>query len=76
MRENLNKIISSGDTGYGKEVSTLEEKFQEITGFGGAFTEASAHLLNQMNLTLYRNSYNRNHLVRFVEEENTQRWEN
>ncbi len=26
-----------------------EEKFQEITGFGGAFTEASAHLLNQMS---------------------------
>lgn len=24
------------------------EKFQTITGFGGAFTEASAHLLNQM----------------------------
>ncbi|WP_417953869.1 glycoside hydrolase family 30 protein [Flagellimonas spongiicola] len=25
-----------------------EEKFQTITGFGGSFTEASAHLLNQL----------------------------
>ena len=26
-----------------------EEKFQTITGFGGSFTEASAHLLNKLN---------------------------
>ena len=26
----------------------FEQKFQTISGFGGAFTEASAHLLNQM----------------------------
>ncbi|MBW6498099.1 MAG: hypothetical protein K0B09_06910 [Bacteroidales bacterium] len=26
-----------------------EEKFQEITGFGGSFTEASAYLLNQLS---------------------------
>ncbi|MEM6864065.1 MAG: glycoside hydrolase family 30 protein [Bacteroidota bacterium] len=26
-----------------------EQKFQTITGFGGSFTEASAHLLNQMS---------------------------
>lgn len=26
-----------------------EEKFQEITGFGGSFTEASAYLLNQVS---------------------------
>ncbi|MEM6893612.1 MAG: glycoside hydrolase family 30 protein [Bacteroidota bacterium] len=26
-----------------------EEKFQKITGFGGSFTEASAHLLNQLS---------------------------
>lgn len=26
-----------------------EEKFQTITGFGGSFTEASAHLLNQLS---------------------------
>ena len=25
------------------------DKFQTISGFGGAFTEASAHLLNQMS---------------------------
>ena len=27
----------------------FEQKFQTISGFGGAFTEASAHLLNQMS---------------------------
>ena len=27
----------------------LEEKFQTITGFGGSFTEASAHLLNKLS---------------------------
>ena len=27
----------------------FEKKFQTISGFGGAFTEASAHLLNQMS---------------------------
>jgi glucosylceramidase len=26
-----------------------EEKFQTITGFGGSFTESSAHLLNQLS---------------------------
>lgn len=32
------------------EISILpEEKFQEITGFGGSFTEASAYLLNQLS---------------------------
>jgi glucosylceramidase len=32
------------------EISILpEEKFQEITGFGGSFTEASAFLLNQLS---------------------------
>ena len=28
----------------------FDQKFQTISGFGGAFTEASAHLLNQMSL--------------------------
>ena len=27
----------------------FEKKFQTISGFGGAFTEASAHLLKQMS---------------------------
>jgi glucosylceramidase len=27
------------------------EQFQKITGFGGSFTEASAHLLNKLSLT-------------------------
>ncbi len=32
------------------EISIVpEEKFQEITGFGGSFTEASAYLLNQLS---------------------------
>ena len=39
-------------TKVGDNVVTLkivpEEKFQTITGFGGAFTESSAYLLNQM----------------------------
>ena len=26
-----------------------QERFQKITGFGGSFTEASAHLLNQLS---------------------------
>ena len=29
----------------------FEKEFQTISGFGGAFTEASAHLLNQMSVT-------------------------
>ena len=29
---------------------TPEEKYQKITGFGGAFTESSAYLLNQLSL--------------------------
>lgn len=32
------------------EIALLpEEQFQEITGFGGSFTEASAHLLNRLS---------------------------
>jgi len=27
-----------------------DEKFQTITGFGGSFTEASAHLLNKLSV--------------------------
>lgn len=40
-------LVNSNETS--SEIRILpEEKYQTITGFGGSFTEASAHLLNQM----------------------------
>ena len=43
--------ISNFDSGVTPSSIQLnfERKFQTISGFGGAFTEASAHLLNQMS---------------------------
>ena len=43
--------ISNFDSGVTPSSIKLnfERKFQTISGFGGAFTEASAHLLNQMS---------------------------
>ena len=42
--------LSNFDSGVTPSLIHLnfEQKFQTISGFGGAFTEASAHLLNQM----------------------------
>ncbi|MQP24312.1 glycosyl hydrolase family 30 [Flavobacterium sp. LMO8] len=45
------KKINEFSTSENKVVIHLntEEKFQTITGFGGSFTEASAHLLNKLS---------------------------
>lgn len=47
--QKLEKILP-GEENYEEEIQILpNEVFQEITGFGGAFTESSASLLNQMS---------------------------
>ena len=47
-----NKFQKVSEFSTGGETSLIElmpsEKYQTITGFGGSFTEASAHLLNQL----------------------------
>ncbi|NAY92407.1 glycosyl hydrolase family 30 [Muricauda sp. JGD-17] len=43
------KVNPSASDEYDTQIIIVpEEKFQTITGFGGSFTEASAHLLNQL----------------------------
>ena len=48
-----NKLTEKIDFEIGDNVSTIkintDKKYQKITGFGGAFTESSAYLLNQMS---------------------------
>ena len=48
-----NKLTEKTDFEIGDSLSTIkintEKKYQIITGFGGAFTESSAYLLNQMS---------------------------
>jgi glucosylceramidase len=48
-----NKLTRISEFTTSSEVSTIvlkpEEKYQTITGFGGAFTEASAYLLNKIS---------------------------
>jgi glucosylceramidase len=48
-----NKLKKIAEFSSGQELSTVqllpEETFQTITGFGGSFTEASAHLLNNLS---------------------------
>ena len=48
-----NKLTEKTEFEIGDNVSTIkintEKKYQIITGFGGAFTESSAYLLNQMS---------------------------
>jgi len=48
---NALKKVNEFSTSENKVVIQLnpEEKFQTITGFGGSFTEASAHLLNKLS---------------------------
>lgn len=50
--ESGNKLTSITEFSTGETVVEInlqpEEKFQTITGFGGAFTESSAYLLNKM----------------------------
>jgi glucosylceramidase len=48
---NALKKVDQFSTSENKVVINLnpEEKFQTITGFGGSFTEASAHLLNKLS---------------------------
>ena len=50
-----NKLTEHTDFEIGDSVSTIkintDKKYQIITGFGGAFTESSAYLLNQMSDT-------------------------
>ncbi len=46
----LNKIINFSTGAVASKISLLpNQKFQTITGFGGSFTEASAHLLNRLS---------------------------
>ena len=51
--KNGNKLTLLKDFEVSKEVSKIslnvDQKYQTISGFGGAFTESSAHLLNQMS---------------------------
>ncbi len=51
--ENGNKLTLVSDFSEQKEASevilNLQKKYQTITGFGGAFTESSAYLLNQLS---------------------------
>ena len=51
--KNGNKLTLLKDFEVSKEVSKISlnvnQKYQTISGFGGAFTESSAHLLNQMS---------------------------
>ena len=48
-----NKLTEKTDFEIGDSVSMIKintnKKYQTITGFGGAFTESSAYLLNQMS---------------------------
>ncbi|WP_409557579.1 glycoside hydrolase family 30 protein [Allomuricauda sp. SCSIO 65647] len=44
--ERITAVSSDGNTATIKLLP--DQKFQTITGFGGSFTEASAHLLNQL----------------------------
>ncbi len=48
-----NKLTSITEFPEGKNAVQIkvfpEEKFQTITGFGGAFTESSAYLLNKLS---------------------------
>ena len=50
---NGNKLTRITEFSVGDTISTInllpEEKFQTITGFGGAFTESSAYLLNKLS---------------------------
>jgi glucosylceramidase len=59
-----NKLQKITEFHPANEATTLkllpEQKYQTITGFGGSFTEASAHLLNQLskeNRELVLNAY-------------------
>nr|MBP8793528.1 glycosyl hydrolase family 30 [Lutibacter sp.] len=49
---NGNKLKRITEFSPGEKVTSIkilpEEKFQTITGFGGAFTESSAYLLNKV----------------------------
>ena len=51
--KNGNKLTLLKDFEVSKEFSKIslnvDQKYQTISGFGGAFTESSAHLLNQMS---------------------------
>ena len=51
--KNGNKLTLLKDFEVSKEISKIslnvDQKYQTISGFGGAFTESSAHLLNQMS---------------------------
>ena len=50
-----NKLTEKTDFEIGDSISIIkintDKKYQTITGFGGAFTESSAYLLNQMSDT-------------------------
>ncbi len=58
-KHNLNKFIEKPSVGFCKDINEVEMKllmiysdikYQQIKGFGGAFTEASAYNFYQMNL--------------------------
>ncbi|MEQ8525317.1 glycoside hydrolase family 30 protein [Gracilimonas sp.] len=45
----LTKLEPASEGGQAEEITIKpDERFQEITGFGGSFTEASAYLLNEL----------------------------
>ena len=57
---NALKKVNEFSTSEKKVVIQLnpEEKFQTITGFGGSFTEASAHLLNKLSKENRKKNFN------------------